>query len=167
MRPGPYQRRLYWRRISPNSFWIIFFASGLGDNHPRLNAAIAKELAALPPPEQAASLLAASETGPLWFRGLALQEEEELAPILPTILEQMKARAIVIGHSTVLPGRIVARLDGRVILIDTGMVGGEFYKGGVPSALEWTGGTLTAIYLDRREPLSAPALQTTAAAATR
>jgi hypothetical protein len=132
-----------------------------------INAAIAKELAALPPPEQAATLMSASETGPLWYRGLALQEEEEVAPILPAILDQMKARAIVIGHSTVLPGRIVARLDGRVILIDTGMVGGEFYKGGVPSALEWSGGTLTAIYLDRREPLSAPALQSVAPSATR
>jgi hypothetical protein len=128
-----------------------------------INAAVSKELAALPPPEQAATLMSASETGPLWYRGLALQPEEELAPILPTILEQMKARAIVVGHSTVLPGRIVARLDGRVILIDTGMVGGEFYKGGVPSALEWSGGMLTAIYLDRREPLSAPALTSSTA----
>ncbi len=132
-----------------------------------INAAIAKELAALPPPEQAASLMSASETGPLWYRGLALQTEEEVAPILQPILEQMKARAIVVGHSTVLPGRIVARLDGRVILIDTGMVAGEFYKGGVPSALEWSGGTLTAIYLDRREPLPAPALQSSTPSATR
>ncbi|HEU4693334.1 MAG TPA: metallophosphoesterase [Vicinamibacterales bacterium] len=132
-----------------------------------INAAIAKELAALPPPEQAASLMSASETGPLWYRGLALQTEEEVAPILRPILEQMKARAIVVGHSTVLPGRIVARLDGRVILIDTGMVAGEFYKGGVPSALEWSGGTLTAIYLDRREPLPAPALQSSTPSATR
>jgi hypothetical protein len=54
-----------------------------------------------------------------------------------------------------------------VILIDTGMVAGEFYKGGVSSALEWRGNTLTAIYLDRREPLSAPALQTSAPSATR
>jgi hypothetical protein len=132
-----------------------------------INAAVSKELAALPPPEQAATLMSASETGPLWYRGLALQKEEEIAPILPTILDQMKARAIVIGHSTVLPGQIVARLDGRVILIDTGMVGGEFYKGGVPSALEWSGNALTAIYLDRREPLSAPALQSATTTATR
>jgi hypothetical protein len=111
--------------------------------------------------------MASSETGPLWYRGLALQPEEELAPVLPAILDQMKARAVVVGHSTVLPGRIVARLDGRVILIDTGMVGGEFYKGGVPSALEWHGNTMTAIYLDRREPLSAPALQSAAPAASR
>ena len=129
-----------------------------------INAAVSKELAALPPPEQAASLMAASETGPLWYRGLALQKEEELAPVLPMTLEQMKARAVVIGHSTVLPGRIVARLGGRVILIDTGMVNGEFYPGGVSSALEWNGSTVTAIYLDRREPLVAPALQSSAPA---
>jgi len=132
-----------------------------------INAAVSKELAALPPPEQAASLMAASETGPLWYRGLALQKEEEVAPVLPTTLEQMKARAIVIGHSTVLPGRIVSRLDGRVILIDTGMVNGEFYPGGVSSALEWNGTMVTAIYLDRREPLVAPALQSAAPAASR
>lgn len=125
-----------------------------------INSAVAKELAAQPTREQAASLMSASETGPLWYRGLALLKEEELTPILPTILEQMKARAIVIGHSTV-PGRIVARMNGRVVLIDTGMVGGEFYKGGVPSALEWKGATVSAIYLDRREPLAAPALQST------
>jgi hypothetical protein len=132
-----------------------------------INAAVSKELAALPPPEQASTLMSSSETGPLWYRGLALQTEEEVAPVLPGILDQMKARAIVIGHSTVLPGQIVARLDGRVILIDTGMVGGEFYKGGVPSALEWSGNTLTAIYLDRREPLAAPVLQSAPTTATR
>jgi hypothetical protein len=132
-----------------------------------INAAVSKELVALPPLEQAATLMSASETGPLWYRGLALETEEEVAPILPAILDQMKARAIVVGHSTVLPGQIVARLDGRIILIDTGMVGGEFYKGGVPSALEWSGGTFTAIYLDRREPLSAPALTSSPPSATK
>jgi hypothetical protein len=35
----------------------------------------------------------------------------------------------------------------------------------VPSALEWHGTMLTTIYLDRREPLSAPVLQTAAAPA--
>jgi hypothetical protein len=52
-------------------------------------------------------------------------------------------------------------------LIDTGMVNGEFYPGGIPSALEWKGDILTAIYLDRREPLSTPELQPASAAATR
>jgi Calcineurin-like phosphoesterase len=166
---GEYARWIRERPTVARINGVLFLHGGIspeiaGLGCDGINAAVTKELAALPPPEQAASLMAASETGPLWYRGLALQPEEELAPVLPGILELMKARAIVIGHSTVLPGRIVARLGGRVILIDTGMVGGEFYKGGVPSALEWRGDTLTAIYLDRREPLSAPALQAATAA---
>ena len=169
---GEYGRWLRERPAVARINGVLFLHGGISPETAPLgcdgiNAAVAKELAALPPPEQAATLLSASETGPLWYRGLALQTEEEVAPILPTILEQMKARAIVVGHSTVLPGRIVARLDGRIILIDTGMVGGEFYKGGVPSALEWSGSTLTAIYLDRREPLAAPALQSAPSTATR
>jgi hypothetical protein len=169
---GEYARWVKERSTVARINGVLFMHGGISPEMAPLgcegiNTAVSKELAALPPPEQAASLMSASETGPLWFRGLALQPEEELKPILPTILEQMKARAIVIGHSTVLPGRIVARLDGRVILIDTGMVGGEFYKGGVPSALEWHGDMLTAIYLDRREPLAAPALQSAAAGASR
>ena len=169
---GEYGRWIKERPTIARINGVLFLHGGISPEIASLgcegiNAAVSKELANLPPPEQAASLMAASETGPLWYRGLALQKEEELAPVLPTTLEQMKARAMVIGHSTVLPGRIVARLDGRVILIDTGMVGGEFYKGGVPSALDWHGNTLTAVYLDRREPLSAPALQSTATAASR
>ena len=169
---GEYARWIRERPTVARINGVLFLHGGIspeiaGLGCEGINAAVTKELTALPPPEQAASLMAASETGPLWYRGLALQPEEALAPVLPGILDQMKARAIVIGHSTVLPGRIVARLDGRIILIDTGMVGGEFYKGGVPSALEWRGETLTAIYLDRREPLSAPALQQATAAALR
>jgi len=165
---GEYARWIKERPTVAKINGVLFLHGGISPEMAPLgcegiNAAVAKELANLPPPEQAASLTASSETGPLWYRGLALQPEDELAPVLPTILEQMKARALVIGHSTVLPGRIVARLGGRVILIDTGMVGGEFYKGGVPSALEWQGSMLTAIYLDRREPLAAPALQAAAA----
>jgi len=75
--------------------------------------------------------------------------------------------AIWTGHVGVLPGRIVGRLDGRVIVIDTGMVNGDFYPGGVSSALEWNGNMVTAIYLDRPEPLVAPALQSAAPAASR
>ena len=104
-----------------------------------------------------ASLFSAGETGPLWYRGLASEAESSLAPTLDVILERMKARAVVIGHTTV-PGKLTPRLGGRVILIDTGMVNGEFYPGGVPSALEIIGDKATAIYLDRREPLEVPSL---------
>jgi hypothetical protein len=124
-----------------------------------INAAVRKELLSLPVPlEQVASLFSAGETGPLWYRGLANEPEAALAPTLEVILERMKARAIVIGHTTVLPGKITPRLGGRVIQIDTGMVNGEFYPGGVASALELQGDKATAIYLDRREPLAVPSL---------
>jgi hypothetical protein len=123
-----------------------------------INAAVRKDLLSLPvPPEQVASLFSASETGPLWYRGLASEPEASLEPTLAVILERMKARAIVIGHTTVA-GKLTPRLGGRVILIDTGMVNGEFYPGGVPAALELHGDKATAIYLDRREPLALPNL---------
>jgi hypothetical protein len=123
-----------------------------------VNAAVRKDLLSLPIPlEQVASLFSASETGPLWYRGLASEPESSLAPTLDVILERMKARALVIGHTTVA-GKLTPRLGGRVILIDTGMVNGEFYPGGVPSALEINGDKATAIYLDHREPLVTPNL---------
>lgn len=123
-----------------------------------INAAVRKDLLSLPVPlEQVAALFSASETGPLWYRGLANEPEAELAPTLDIILERMKARAIVIGHTTI-PGKITSRLGGRVIQIDTGMVNGEFYPGGAPSALELQGDKATAIYLDRKEPIALPNL---------
>jgi len=124
-----------------------------------VNAAVRKDLQSLPVPlEQVASLFSAGETGPLWYRGLANEPEATLAPTLDIILERMQARAVVIGHTTVLPGKITPRLGGRVIQIDTGMVNGEFYPGGVASALELQGDKATAIYLDRREPLTLSSL---------
>jgi hypothetical protein len=132
-----------------------------------INAAIQKDLAAAPVPlEQSTTMLAGSETGPLWYRGLANEPEEKLAPVIDTLLMQMRARAFVVGHTTT-PGTIVSRLGGRVIQIDSGMVAGQFYPGGAPSALELQGNKATAIYLDRREPLDLPALSAAPAAASK
>jgi hypothetical protein len=143
---------------------ILFLHGGVSDAAASLgcegiNAAVRKDLLSLPIPlEQVPTLFSASETGPLWYRGLANESETSLAPTLDSILQRMGARAIVIGHTTVLPGRINTRLGGRVIQIDTGMVNGAFYPGGVTSALELHGDKMTAIYLDRREPLAVPSL---------
>jgi hypothetical protein len=124
-----------------------------------INETVRRELSApTPTPEQLPMLLSSSDTGPLWYRGLAQEPEDVFAPKLERILKALDARAIVIGHTTVLPGRIATRFGGRVIQIDTGMLDGEFYPGGVAAALEWQGDTLTAIYEDRRERLQAPAL---------
>jgi hypothetical protein len=143
---------------------ILFLHGGISDpvslmGCEGINAAVRKDLLSLPVPlEQVPSLFSASETGPLWYRGLANEPEASLAPTLDMILERMKARAIVIGHTTVLPGKITSRIGGKIIQIDTGMVNKEFYPGGVASALELQGDKATAIYLDRREPLAVPSL---------
>ena len=98
--------------------------------------------------------LSMSEDGPLWYRGLARDEEETFAPELAKILETVAARAIVIGHTVSDTGRIRPRFGGRVVQIDTGMLT-SVYKGGRPSALEIVGDRWTAIYEDGRVPVVA------------
>jgi hypothetical protein len=151
-----------WMRSRPAMAMIngvAFLHGGVSDTVAPLgcdgiNGAVAKELASLPADPQAmAALMAASETGPLWYRGLAQEPEDTFEPTVTSILQRLGARAIVIGHTTVLPGRIGTRFGGRVVQIDTGMLNGTFYPKGVPAALELHGNSATAIYLDRREPL--------------
>lgn len=96
--------------------------------------------------------LSMSEDGPLWYRGLARDDEETFAPELKKILETVDARAIVVGHTVSETGRIRPRFGGRVVQIDTGMLS-SVYKGGRPSALEIMGERWTAIYEDGRQLL--------------
>ena len=103
-------------------------------------------------PAQVATLFSSRETGPLWYRGLAQEPEAAFAPTLDSILKRMGARAIVVGHTPSV-GRITPRFGGRVVQIDSGMLDGTFFPGGAPSALVIEGGSMTAVYLDRREPL--------------
>ena len=46
--------------------------------------------------------------------------------------------------------------DGRVIAIDSGMLGGTMFPDGVPSALEIEGGKFTAVYEGKRDVLITP-----------
>lgn len=125
-----------------------------------INQGVRKDLTGpQPTPEQLTTMLSSSETGPLWYRGLAEEKEESFLPTFEGILKALGARAIVIGHTPVLPGQIKIRFGGRVIQIDTGMLDGEFYPKGVAAALEWQGDVMTAIYDDRRERLTTPAPQ--------
>ncbi len=81
--------------------------------------------------------------------------------MLDGILRRLDARAVVIGHTPIPSGQITTRFGGRVVMIDTGMLGGEFYPRGTASALETRDGALAAIYADgRRVTITAPALAT-------
>lgn len=92
-----------------------------------------------------------TDEGPLWFRGYAHWTETEGAPLIEMLCASRQVRAYVVGHTT-QRGRIGMRFDGRVFLIDTGMLS-DFYRGGAASALEIVGDRFTAIYEDRREVL--------------
>ena len=145
----------------------IFIHGGVSDTAANLgcqglNAEVERDLAAAPvPPDKVKSLLSATEDGPLWYRGLASEPEATFEPTLDSILRRLDARAVVIGHTPVADGQITTRFGGRVVLIDTGMLRGEFYPRGVASALEMRGQALAAIYEDgRRVPITAPALAT-------
>jgi hypothetical protein len=157
---GDYGKWLRQQPVAVKINGILFLHGGVsaGDaplGCAGLNDAVRKDMAVPnPTPEQILAMKATSETGPLWYRGLAEEPEDAFAPTLTTILEQLGARAIVVGHTVARSFRITTRFGGRVVQIDTGMLGGSFYPGGGPSALEIQGATMTAIYPSGRERLN-------------
>ena len=64
--------------------------------------------------------LSEEETGPLWYRGLATNDEEVEKPHLERVLATYDVDRVVIGHTPGL-GTIVPRFEGRVLVIDTGL----------------------------------------------
>ena len=90
--------------------------------------------------------------GPMWWRGLADDPDDPTGGPLLALLQRFKAARIVAGHTPTATRRITVRFGGRAVLLDTGL-NRRYYQGN-PSALEIAGGQLTAIYLDRREPLT-------------
>ena len=92
--------------------------------------------------------------GPLWYRGLVDGTPGVGEVEVDQILKALDARAIVVGHTVPDGFRIKPSFCGRVVQIDTGMLNGEFFPGGVPSALEIHGDSWTAIYPGKREPLA-------------
>ena len=91
------------------------------------------------------------ENGPVWFRGFARWDEDTGLPLARSLTERYGVARIVVGH-TIPPNRLITKRFGdRVFLIDTGMLTG--YYSGRASALEIEGSRVTAVYLDRREPL--------------
>jgi hypothetical protein len=91
--------------------------------------------------------------GPLWFRGYAQWPELEYSTQVFGFLDAMKLRRIVVAHTVTPTRQITPRFDGRVVLIDTGMLT-RAYKG-TPAALELTGGALKAIYPSGEATLNA------------
>jgi TPR repeat protein len=60
------------------------------------------------------------EQGPLWYRGLASGNQDELRPHVESVLRNFGVQRIVIGHSYA-NAAITPRFDGKVVLIDIGL----------------------------------------------
>ncbi|HTP49161.1 MAG TPA: metallophosphoesterase [Anaeromyxobacteraceae bacterium] len=102
--------------------------------------------------------LATGESGPLWYRGLAQEDEATLLPSVERVLQSMKVKAVVIGHTPTGDGKIRPRFEGRVVMIDVGMTA-EY--GGHLAALELgPDGSFSAIYPTGRESLERKAADT-------
>lgn len=90
------------------------------------------------------------DLGPLWYRGLALEEEEDIfSQTLDNILDRYGAKRIVVGH-TPTGGVVWPRFDQRVVVNDTGIAA---HYGSHKGVLELTADGATSIYGDKRIPL--------------
>jgi hypothetical protein len=97
--------------------------------------------------------LATSEDGPLWFRGMAREDETTWLPSLERVLAGIGARAVVVGHTVTKDGHIQSRFGGRVITIDVGM--NPIYGANLGALEIAADGTMSALYEGRREELVA------------
>jgi len=156
---GRYGRWLRERRAMVKIDGVVFLHGGLTPEVAALgceeiNARVRRELTRDIAKTRAepGEALATSETGPLWFRGMAREDEAAWQPSLEAVLQALLARAVVIGHTVTGDGRIRPRFGGRVVMIDVGM---NPVYGRNLAALEIQGdGSMSALYEDRREPLA-------------
>jgi hypothetical protein len=129
----------------------LFVHGGISPKHARrpraeMNGIIQRELlrpSDLPPG------LSTDTQGPLWYRGLAEEEEKTLAAHLQAVLRFHKVNRIVIGH-TVTRSAILPRFGGRVINIDLGL--SRFY-GRPPACLVLEGASPHVLHRGARIPL--------------
>ncbi|MBV6417715.1 MAG: hypothetical protein CMLOHMNK_02469 [Steroidobacteraceae bacterium] len=84
-----------------------------------------------------------SVAGPLWYRGTAMCNSAFETDTVSAVLGQLAGTSVVIGHTITETKRITTRMDGRVTMIDTGMLPALH---GQPSALVIEGDARSAIY---------------------
>lgn len=72
--------------------------------------------------------------GPLWYRGWALDDEEQACAAVDSVLDKTGTRRMIMGHTPDFE-RIVSRCGGKIIIIDTGI---SHAYGGALSALSVT-----------------------------
>jgi hypothetical protein len=86
--------------------------------------------------------------GPLWYRGNVVCSELIEADKLAGALEAIGADRVVIGHTPTPARRVLERLDGRIVEIDTGMLNN--YYGGSANVLIIEDSGLSVINQDNK-----------------
>jgi len=107
-----------------------------------------RELIAGPSVSQIEPILSAG--GPMWDRTFAKGEESECCHLAGETLRLVSAERMVLGHSIQTEGvtaRCVSAKGPLVVLADTA-ISRAYGDCGVPSAVEYRGGNITAIYFD-------------------
>src|SRR5262245_31143733 len=89
--------------------------------------------------------LSINENGPLWFRGYAQWSDADGSSKVDALTQAFGVQRFVVGHTPQAGGRIVSRFDGKVYLIDTGMLS-SYFPGGRASALDIQDGKVTFVY---------------------
>jgi len=92
--------------------------------------------------------------GPLWYRGNVVCSELIEVDKLSGALEAIGANRVVIGHTPTPGRRVLERLDGQIIEIDTGMLNN--YYGGSANALIIDDAGVSVVNQDN-ETVAAPA----------
>ncbi|MBI3684203.1 MAG: metallophosphoesterase [Acidobacteria bacterium] len=130
---------------------MIFLHGGIGPKYAamplsQINEQAQKELDQTGPLD---GTLITDSDGPLWYRGLAQDDETGLAAHVEQALKTHQVERIVIGHTPTKTG-VVARFGGKVILIDVGL---SKYYGGPPACLIVEQGRLFELNRGRKKPL--------------
>ena len=93
-------------------------------------------------------------TGPTWYRGQALCYPDTETQNLDSALTKLGVKRVIEGHTVSPTGRVLSRFDGRVILLDTGMLA-SLYQG-VASAMVFENGQWSVAYADQPGRRSQP-----------
>jgi hypothetical protein len=162
---GYVEHRLSWQPDGKFNDWvskhnsviringILFMHAGLG---PELLALSTQEInekirAEILGDIDYANNLGESETGPLWYRGLATNTQSDEAPHVANLLDTYKVETVVVGHTPNL-GIITPRFGGQVVITDTGI---SAYYGSHKASMLIEDGKLFALQEGERIPLPA------------
>ncbi|MBK7761142.1 MAG: metallophosphoesterase [Deltaproteobacteria bacterium] len=112
-----------------------------------LNGLVPAVLSGSAPPD------ALGDDSPIWFRGYLQGEDPAICADLTKALRSLKARRMVVGHTTQRTGKVATRCGGALLGIDTGI---SSHYGGHLAAVELKKGDAWAIYPTGAEDLQDP-----------